>query len=66
MAYDTAIPAGGHGNFVTPNLAHEGEGCRVDFLTVDYINTMAGARLNHASPVCQFIAPSAKISPVPR
>jgi len=39
MAYDTSIPAGGHGNFKTPNLAHEGEGVRVDFLTVDYIWT---------------------------
>ena len=42
MAYDTSIPAGGHGNFVTPNLAHEGEGVRVDFLTVDYITAMNG------------------------
>ena len=42
MAYDTSIPAGGHGNFVTPNLAHEGEGVRVDFLTLDYINSTAG------------------------
>jgi len=30
------------------------------------IKTIAGARLNQASPVCQFIEPSAKISPVPR
>ena len=42
MAYTGTIPAGGPGNFVTPNLAHEGEGVRVDFITVDYINTMAG------------------------
>ena len=42
MAYDTSIPAGGHGNFVTPNLAHEGEGVRVDFLTVDYISDVSG------------------------
>ena len=42
MAYDTSIPAGGHGNFQTPNLAHEGEGVRVDFLTVDYITAMNG------------------------
>ena len=42
MAYDTSIPAVGHGNFVTPNLAHEGEGVRVDFLTLDYINSTAG------------------------
>jgi len=42
MAYDNTLPAGGPGNFVTPNLAHEGEGVRVDFLTVDYINDMSG------------------------
>ncbi len=42
MAYDTSIPAGGHGNFITPNLAHEGEGVRVDFLTVDYISDVSG------------------------
>ena len=42
MAYDSTLPAGGPGNFVTPNLAHEGEGVRVDFLTVDYINDMSG------------------------
>ena len=42
MAYDATIPAGGHGNFVSPNTAHEGEGVAVDFITVDYINTMAG------------------------
>ena len=42
MAYDTSIPAGGHANFQTPNLAHEGEGVRVDFLTVDYITAMNG------------------------
>ncbi len=42
MAYDNTLPAGGPGNFVTPNLAHEGEGCRVDFITVDYISDMSG------------------------
>ena len=42
MAYDSTLPAGSPGNFVTPNLAHEGEGVRVDFLTVDYINDMSG------------------------
>ena len=42
MAYDGTIPAGGPGNFVTPNLAHEGEGVRVDFITVDYINDVSG------------------------
>ncbi len=40
MAYDNTIPAGGPANFQTPNLAHEGEGCRVDFITVDYISAM--------------------------
>ena len=42
MAYDNTLPAGGPGNFVTPNLAHEGEGCRVDFITVDYISDVSG------------------------
>ena len=42
MAYDGTIPAGGPGNFQTPNLAHEGEGVRIDFITVDYINAMNG------------------------
>ena len=42
MAYDSTLPAGGPGNFQTPNLAHEGEGVRVDFITVDYINDMSG------------------------
>ena len=48
MAYDASIPAGGPGNFQTPNLAHEGEGVRVDFITVDYINTMA-AEITHST-----------------
>ena len=42
MAYDTSIPAGGHGNFVTPNLAHEADGVRVDFITVDLLATATG------------------------
>jgi hypothetical protein len=42
MAYDGTQSAGGPANFQTPNLAHEGEGCRVDFITVDYINAMNG------------------------
>ena len=42
MAYTGTIPAGGPGNFITPNLAHEGEGVRVDFLTVDYISDVSG------------------------
>ena len=42
MAYDITLSAGGPANFVTPNLAHEGEGVRVDFLTLDYMNSTAG------------------------
>ena len=42
MAYDSSIPAGGHGNFVSPNTATEVEGVQVDFLTVDFINSMTG------------------------
>jgi len=42
MAYDNTIPSGGPGNFVSPNLAMEHEGVRVDFITVDYINAMNG------------------------
>ena len=42
MAYDNTLPAGGHGNFVSPNTATEVEGVQVDFLTVDFINSMAG------------------------
>jgi hypothetical protein len=40
MAYDSSIPAGGPGNFVSPNTAHEADGVAVDFITVDYINGM--------------------------
>ena len=42
MAYDATIPAGGHGNFRSPNLAHEGEGVQVDFITVDLLATATG------------------------
>ena len=42
MAYDSSISAGGPGNFVTPNLAHEADGVAVNFITIDYINSMAG------------------------
>ena len=48
MAYDGTISAGGPGNFQSPNLAHEGEGCRVDFLTVDYISAM-NAEVTHST-----------------
>ena len=48
MAYDGTISAGGPGNFQTPNLAHEGEGVRVDFITVDYINAM-NAEITHST-----------------
>jgi len=42
MAYTGTIPAGGHGNYVSPNLAHEGEGVQVDFITVDLLATATG------------------------
>ena len=42
MAYDSTLPAGGPGNFVSPNTAHEADGVEVDFITVDYINDMSG------------------------
>ena len=42
MAYTGTIPAGGPGNFVSPNTATEVEGVQVDFLTVDYITAMNG------------------------
>ncbi len=42
MAYDNTLPAGGPGNFVSPNVATEGEGVAVDFITVDFINSMTG------------------------
>ena len=48
MAYAGTISAGGPGNFQTPNQAHEGEGCRVDFLTVDYISAM-NAEITHST-----------------
>ena len=48
MAYDGTIPAGGPGNFKTPNLAHEGEGVRVDFITVDYISDVS-AEVTHST-----------------
>ena len=48
MAYHRTISAGGPGNFQSPNLAHEGEGCRVDFITVDYINGM-NAEVTHST-----------------
>ena len=40
MAYDTAIPAGGPGNFQTPNGLYEAEGVGITFISVDYINAM--------------------------
>ena len=42
MAYDSTLPAGGPGNFVSPNTAHEADGVEVDFITVDYISAMNG------------------------
>jgi hypothetical protein len=48
MAYDNTLPAGGPSNFKSPNLAHEGEGVAVDFITVDYITSMA-AEVTHST-----------------
>ncbi len=42
MAYTGTISAGGHGNFKSPNLAHEAGDVEVDFNTVDYISAMNG------------------------
>ena len=46
MAYDSSIPAGGPGNFVSPNTAHEADGVEVDFITVDYISDVSGEVTN--------------------
>ena len=46
MAYDNTLPAGGPANFVSPNTATEGEGVAVDFITVDFINSMT-AEVTH-------------------
>ena len=46
MAYDTTLPAGGPGNFVSPNTAHEADGVEVDFITVDYISDVSGEVTN--------------------
>ena len=42
MAYTGSLPAGGPGNFVSPNTAHEADGVEVDFITVDYISGVNG------------------------
>ena len=42
MAYDSTLPAGGPGNFVSPHTAHEADGVEVDFITVDYISDVSG------------------------
>ena len=42
MAYDSTLSAGGHANFVSPNLAQEHEGVAVDFITVDLLATATG------------------------
>jgi len=46
MAYDTSLPAGGPGNFVSPNSAHEADGVAVDFITVDYISDVSAEVTN--------------------
>ena len=40
MAYDTSLPAGGPGNFVSPNTLFEAEGVGITFLSLDFINAM--------------------------
>ena len=47
MAYDVLIPAGGHSNYKSPNLAQEGEGVAVDFLTVDYVGGSMAGEVTH-------------------
>ena len=42
MAYTGSLPAGGPGNFVSPNTAHEADGVEVDFITVDFISAVNG------------------------
>ena len=42
MAYTGSIPAGGPGNFLTPDRATEQEGVAVDFITVDFISDVSG------------------------
>ena len=42
MAYDTSLPAGGPGNFVSPNSLFEAEGVGITFISVDFVGgTMA-------------------------
>ena len=48
MAYDSSLPAGGPGNFVSPNTAHEADGVEVDFITVDYISDVS-AEVTHST-----------------
>ena len=38
MAYDTSLPAGGPGNFVSPNTLFEAEGVGITFLSLDLIS----------------------------
>ena len=42
MAYTGTIPAGGHGNFVSPNSAQEHEGVQVDFISADLLASATG------------------------
>jgi hypothetical protein len=47
MAYDSTIPAGGHGNYISPNTAQEHEGVEVDFITVDYVGGSMAGEITH-------------------
>ena len=53
MAYDSTLPAGGPGNFVSPNTAHEADGVEVDFITVDYISDVSGEVTSPRASVTQ-------------
>ena len=40
MAYDNTLPAGGPGNFVSPNSLFEAEGVGITFLSLDFVSAM--------------------------
>ena len=42
MAFDNTLPAGGPGNFQSPNTLFEAEGVGITFLSIDYISGMNG------------------------
>ena len=46
MAYDNTLPAGGPGNFVSPNTLYEAEGVGITFLSLDLISNVSGEITN--------------------